>query len=123
MWTPCASGSGARVASVPAPLSAPAFCFLTAEGDLRPVTYTALGEGIKRLVSLIGHDPAQYATHSLGRGGATYAVQSGANPLLVQQVGDWASPTSFQLYVVLGAPEKLSCTAGMLTALRRSPQG
>lgn len=105
------------VALTPAPPTAPAFCYLDAAGELRPLLYTTLAEGIKWLVSAIGCDPSQYASHSLRRGGATSAIKAGTPPLLVQLAGDWASASAFQLYVQLGAAEKLACTAAMLSLL------
>jgi hypothetical protein len=106
------------LAAVPAPATAPAFCFLDAHGALCPLTYALLADGIKGLVAAIGLDPTQFATHSLRRGGATYSFQAGALPTHIKFAGDWASD-AFELYLTMGVKEKLACTAAMLVWLRR----
>lgn len=106
------------VAAVPAPDTAPAFCFVDAQGSLSHLDYAMLAAGIKHLVAAIGLDPAQYATHSLRRGGATYSFHAGALPTHIKYAGDWAS-AAFELYLTLGVREKLACTAAMLACLKR----
>jgi site-specific recombinase XerD len=107
-----------HVSNVPAAPSDPAFCYPGPGGSLRGLTFDRLASGIKHLVSAIGMDPSSYSTHSLRKGGATSAIRAGVDPLLVQAAGDWASPSSFQLYVVVSPAQLLGCTASMLRAVR-----
>jgi hypothetical protein len=103
-------------AAVPAPPDAPAFCYFGADGRLCPLTFSLLAEGIKALVAAAGLDPAEFSTHSLRRGGATWAFQQNVHTLLIKATGDWRSD-AYQAYLTLGAPEKLQCTPAMLRAL------
>ena len=40
---------------------------------------------------LSGKDPARFGCHSLRRGGATFAADSGVPPYFIKLQGDWAS--------------------------------
>lgn len=110
------------VAAVPAEPSDPAFCFHAEDGSLQPLDFTLLAAGIKSLIAAIGLDPSDYSSHSQRRGGATYAFQSGVAATLIKIAGDWSSD-AFEVYLTLGAAEKLRCTHAMLTMLYRHFQG
>ena len=103
-------------AAVPAPPEAPAFCYKGPDGPVA-LLFSDLADGIKSFVRDLGYDPAQYSTHSLRRGGATFAVQAGVPALRVRLTGDWRSEAAFQRYVTLSANNKLDCTATMLRAV------
>ncbi len=86
-------------ALVPAPPSAPLFCLPTASSH-RPITFSTFTACLKRLISTIGLDPANYSPHSFRRGGATFAFQSGVPEHLIKLHGDWRSD-AFRAYLAL----------------------
>jgi hypothetical protein len=106
------------VGAVPAPVHAPAFSYLDDTGALRSLSFDALVAGIKHLVAAVGLDPTSYSTHSLRRGGATWAFEHKVPTLLIKATGDWSS-NAYEPYLTLGPGEKLQCTGAMLRALSR----
>ncbi|KIY93554.1 hypothetical protein MNEG_14407, partial [Monoraphidium neglectum] len=94
------------VGAVPAPADAPAFSYFDDAGALRSLSFDALAAGIKHLVAAVGLDPASYSTHSLRRGGATWAFEHKVPTLLIKATGDWSSD-AYEAYLTLGPGEKL----------------
>ncbi len=70
----------------PAPEKGPAF---VVRG--KPVTYMQLQIGLREAIGKIGLEPKGYSSHSLRRGGATWAFRSRVPGELIQLHGDWAS--------------------------------
>ena len=62
------------------------------------LTYPQYNAALKTLVSHTGRDPAGFSTHSLRRGGATYAAQIGIPNNEIQTLGDWKSE-SYKNYI------------------------
>ena len=77
-------------ALVPAPPSALLFCLSTASSYC-PITFSTFTACLKRLISKIGLDPANFSPHSFRRGGATFAFQSGMLEHLIKLHNDWHS--------------------------------
>ena len=68
----------------------PAFSYLE-KGKLKCISYDGFTKELKRLLNLAGLRADSYSGHSFRRGGATYLYRLGADPLLIQASGDWAS--------------------------------
>ena len=68
----------------------PAFSYLE-KGILKCISYDGFTKELKRLLNLAGLRADSYSGHSFRRGGATYLYRLGADPLLIQASGDWAS--------------------------------
>ena len=66
--------------------SLPAFSYLE-KGKLKCITYDGFTKELKRLLNLAGLK----AGHNFRRGGASYLYRLGADPLLIQASGDWAT--------------------------------
>ena len=83
----------------PAPSSSPAF--LVRENSKIPsLSVAELRTAIKSLVSILHLDPRHYSTHSLRRGGATFAFASGLPSELIKHQGDWHSQ-AYEIYLTL----------------------
>lgn len=81
----------------PAPASAPAFSFRS-KLKLLSVSKGNLQEFIKAMAVKIGLDPTFFSTHSLRRGGASWANRAGCSSLEIQTMGDWKS-NCFTIYI------------------------
>ena len=68
----------------------PIFRYQT-KAKIRPLTYPQLNKAIKELVSLTGRDGSKFSSHSLRRGGATYAAKINIPAHTIQTLGDWKS--------------------------------
>lgn len=104
------------VAAHPAAPDAPFFMFRNEAGVLVPLTFDGLSSGVKQLVQRVGLDPTHYATHSLRRGGARAALQSGLAPYFTMFQGDWKSDCYLRYYSVTQR-DKLNITSVMLKQL------
>ena len=60
-------------------------------GKSVPITYKWFQDRLKSLVASTGRQPEAYSSHSLRRGGATFAAAAGVPRHVIQQVGDWKS--------------------------------
>ena len=60
-------------------------------GRVVPMTYTKFQDRLKGLIASTGRTPEAYSSHSLRRGGATFAAAAGVPRHYIQQVGDWKS--------------------------------
>ncbi|EGZ24164.1 hypothetical protein PHYSODRAFT_325307 [Phytophthora sojae] len=60
-----------------------------------------VSDRLKAVVSSIGVDPHQYATHSVRIGGATALLSGKADGLAIKLLGRWLSKT-YESYPVLG---------------------
>ena len=107
-------------ALVPAPTSAPLFC-LSAASSYRPITFSTFTAGLKRLISKIGLDPANYSPHSFRGGGATFAFQSGVPEHLIRLHGDWRCD-AFRAYLALPLTSRTQVADIMAAGLLPSKQ-
>ena len=74
----------------PAPTYSPAFVFMKHK-KLIPVNYPLFQSTLRKLINYIGKNPKQFSTHSLRRGGASWAFSSEIPSELIQLYGDWKS--------------------------------
>jgi hypothetical protein len=88
--------------------SEPAFSY----GPFLFVTYGDLLKALKFLVEQIGLDPEDYGTHSLRRGGATFAASCGTPAAYIKLQGDWASEC-YTRYIALDLDSKLIAPSRM----------
>ena len=79
---------------------------LQLSGQLDCITATSLNNGIKHLVSMLSLDPDDFPSHSLRRGGATFAFQCGIPSELIKLQGDWRSD-AYMLYLTLPLADRL----------------
>jgi hypothetical protein len=105
--------------AVPAGPDVPAFGYMVA-GAYRPLSYATFVSTMKGLLAQVGQDLAQFAGHSLRRGGATFAFQAGVNPLFIRIQGDWNSD-AWLLYVGLSAAQKRHITLSMQQHMMQLP--
>ena len=68
----------------------PAFLVPNRQG-YRPMTYQQLQNMLKKVIAIIGLNPASFSSHSYRRGGATTAFRANVPPELIQVQGDWKS--------------------------------
>ena len=76
--------------TIRAPASYPLFTFTPTANQLDCITAKSLNNGIKRLASLASLDPQDFSSHSLRRGGATFAFKCGNPAELIKLQGDLA---------------------------------
>ena len=79
-----------KLFSVPISDDKPAFSFYE-NNILKCITYDSFTRSLKSLLSAAGYSPDLYSGHSFRRGGSTLLFQLGANPLLIQALGDWST--------------------------------
>jgi hypothetical protein len=72
---------------------------------------------IKELCNRTGLDPAHYGTHSLRRGGASLASQSGADPQYIKLHGDWVSD-AYTLYTTVPLVKRLIVPNALAGAIK-----
>ncbi len=96
------SRNGQRLEHVALPLSG---------GQLiKPLTYATFQASLGRLFKEAGVDK-KLGTHSLRKGGATAAVQNGADRMVVRKLGRWRSKKVFEFtYVREGAAQQRQVT-------------
>ena len=105
---------------VPASPSAPLFCLSTAS-SYRPITFSMFTTCLKRLISKIGLDPANYSPHSFRRSSATFAFQSGVQEHLIKVHSDWRS-NAFCAYLALPLTSRTQVADIMAAGLGPSKQ-
>ena len=77
--------------TVSAPDACPLFAFTSTSHLLTCITAKSVNDGIEYLASLLSLDPKEFASHSLRRGGATFAFQCSIPAELIKLQGDWRS--------------------------------
>lgn len=70
----------------------------------------------KVMAEAAGFDPAEFAAHSLRRGGATWAFANGAPEVMVQRQGDWLS-ACYKAYIELTRSQTMQCTQCMFSGM------
>ena len=61
------------------------------QGCLTPVLYSLFMRKLKSVVALCGQEPEDFGTHSLRRGGASWALRCGYDSDVIRLLGDWKS--------------------------------
>ena len=87
------------------PSHLPAFSYLE-RSKIKCVTYTGFTKELRRLLDAAGYKSSSYSGHSFRRGGASYLYSLGADPLIIQASGDWASDC-YTRYVCLSMDQRL----------------
>ncbi|PJE78160.1 hypothetical protein CI610_02910 [invertebrate metagenome] len=73
--------------------------FMYRQGEkLLPLTYAMFISRLKQCLATAGLDPSLYSGHSFRRGGATFALECGLSPDMIQSQGDWKS-LAYQRYL------------------------
>ncbi len=67
--------------------------------NIKGVSYSRAGQALKKFLTLIGEDAAQFGFHSLRAGGASQAALVGAPEHLIMLQGRWASDASKDRYL------------------------
>lgn len=93
------------LSKIPAPGTAPAFCFPTRQG-LAALTYAQLSDHIKSWVAQAGLDPTKYSPYSLRRGGCMFAFEANLLALYIRLLGDWSSDC-FHRYISCSLQSRL----------------
>ena len=101
---------------LPALDSQPAFLIKVGSGKFKPLIYGQLQERIKTLIALTGRDSNLYSTHSLRRGGCSWAFKAGVPTNLIQHHGDWLSDC-YKNYLTFDFHEKLSVSERMASKI------
>lgn len=83
----------------------PAFSYVE-KNKVKCVTYTGFTKELRRLLDAAGYKSCSYSGHSFRRGGASYLYSLGADPLIIQASGDWASDC-YTRYVCLSLDQRL----------------
>lgn len=98
------------LALVPASPHDPAF--VVPGRHMRPVTYESLQKFLKTCIAALGLDPSLYSSHSLRRGGATWAFQAQVPAELIKTHGDWKSH-AYLRYLEFSLPQRMEVAQGM----------
>ena len=72
------------------------------------LTQESFSKKLREVILSIGINPSTYSPHSFRRGGTSYAINSGINPMFVKARGDWSS-NAFEKYVYLSGAICLLC--------------
>ena len=86
--------------------SSPMFYRYTQKGELIPMLYKWFLEKLRDTLSLIGENPGDFGSHSLRRGGASWALHCGLSSDVIKLLGDWQS-SAYQAYLELPPDRKL----------------
>ena len=89
-----------------ASLLGPAFMRRKAGAKLTPVKYAWFSKKLLDLIEACGLDRSQYGTHSLRRGGASWALKCGISSEVIRILGDWHSD-AYQNYLEVSLEDKL----------------
>lgn len=84
----------------------PAFLRRRADAKLVPVKYTWFSRKLLGLVEACGLDRSDYGTHSLRRGGASWALKCGIGSEVIRILGDWRSD-AYRNYLEVSLEDKL----------------
>ncbi len=98
--------------------NSPLFMIPKSKG-LQPLTYHMLQKTLRSWVGSTGRDPTLYSTHSLRRGGASFATEAGVSLELVKLIGDWRSDAVLQ-YIQFPLRSKLHAAGQMKQYLLNS---
>ncbi len=86
-------------------------------GVSRPVLYRQFNQYIKDKVELAGLEPRHYSTHSLRRGGATWALECNVEESLIQILGTWQSDC-YKMYIDWSLKKRVSAAKRMTKGIK-----
>jgi integrase len=95
--------------------SLPAFSY----GSFQWIHYADLLAGVKQVASVSGLDPSRFGTHSLRRGGATFAAECGVPAYYIKLQGDWSSDC-YTRYIALSVEQRMTAPFLMKKGVRGS---
>ena len=98
--------------------SGPAFLRCDKSGRLIPVQYQWFSRKLLGLVQACGLDKTQYGTHSLRRGGASWALKCGLSSEVVRILGDWHS-NAYMCYLEVSLEDKANHMKVFAQAIRQ----
>ena len=86
--------------------SCPVFYRRDSKGTLVPMLYTWFLDKLRSTLKLVGEAPEEFGSHSLRRGGASWALACGMSTEVIRILGDWRS-SAYQAYLELPQDRKL----------------
>ena len=90
----------------------PLFCYKASSG-VRPLTHSEFVQALKSHIDRLGIDSSLYSSHSMRRGGASFALHCGLPAELIKLQGDWASNAYEKyLYPSLNLRKRVADTMG-----------
>lgn len=101
---------------IPGDENTPVFVHYNRAGRLIPISYELFQTKLRKLVAQTGEDPSLYSSHSLRRGGASWAFSSKVPVDLIQSHGDWSSDC-YKKYLQFSFKDKLSVSEQMRDAM------
>ena len=96
--------------------SVPAFSYME-RSKMKCITYDGFTKELKRLLGAAGLNADSYSGHSFRRGGASYLYKLGADSVLIQASGDWATDC-YTRYVFLSFDQRYHAQLMMTTDCR-----
>lgn len=99
--------------SIILPDSAPVFV-APHKGSWAPMSYSQYQNRLRKVIAATGRNPSYYSTHSLRRGGATFAYKAGLSKEHIKLIGDWKSEAVDQ-YIKLDMQSKLHAAHAIKT--------
>ncbi len=99
--------------------SGPAFMRRCKNGKLTPVLYDWFRKRLLGLVKRCGFEGEQFGTHSLRRGGASWALKCGLSSDVIRLLGDWKSD-AYQCYLEVPLEDKIDHMNKFAKALPRA---
>ena len=104
--------------TIPTHDASPAFMTPDARGNLKTLTHSTLGSQLHRVLTLAGYQSSLYATHSLRRGGATFASGlQNVSSAQIQLQGDWQTAASMSRYTSSSLSQRMELARTMATAI------
>ena len=79
-------------------------------------TVREVRDEVKRLMGMLGLDPALFGAHSLRIGGATAALAAGVSPQLIRLMGRWSSDV-YELYCRMSLQSAVSVGRAISSAV------
>jgi len=89
----------------------PAFSYVE-NGRVKCVTYDGFTKTLRSLLDAAGYQASSYSGHSFRRGGCSHLYSLGADPLLLQAMGDWKTDC-FTRYIFLSLDQRLAAQQKM----------
>jgi integrase len=72
-----------------------------------PISYSSFSNFLKQRAYMVGLDPKVISSHSLRRGGATFAAKCGVSDSSIKLLGDWKSDC-YQVYLANPFEQRLA---------------
>ena len=90
----------------PLPANSPLFAYKSEAGPM-VLSQSGFAKRLKQLLSRSGYDASLYSAHSLRRGGTSFAINAGLDPIVVKARGDWSS-NAWERYIFLTSNSTLA---------------